>query len=71
MIGRFATNRAALASFPKDLLDGSREAARMADRIVRQLGFSDVDCESFSDSGARLVVAPESAEEHPFGRCSG
>jgi hypothetical protein len=30
-------------SFPRDLLDESGETVRMAERIVRQLGFTDLD----------------------------
>ena len=43
MISRFAFSPEALAAFPPDLLDGSRETLRMAERIVRQLGFQDLD----------------------------
>ncbi len=33
----------AMRAFPRDLLDGSRETVRMAERIVRQMGFTDFD----------------------------
>jgi hypothetical protein len=36
-------DRKALEAFPADLLDGSRETLRMAERIVRQLGFGDFE----------------------------
>lgn len=43
MISRFALDPEAFASFPKNLLDDCEESTRMAERIVREIGFE--NCE--------------------------
>lgn len=70
MISRFMLSREALEAFPQDLLDGSRETLRMAERIVRELGFADLDDMSPADLSQRLswaILAVEDAEPEDEG----
>jgi len=45
MISRFLLDPEAFDAFPKNLLDDCQETARMAERIVRQIGFSEEEYE--------------------------
>lgn len=70
MISRFVLSREALAAFPPDLLDGSRETLRMAERIVRQLGFEDLDDVAPLELSKRLswaILAVEDGEPEDEG----
>lgn len=53
----------AVNAFPRDLLDGSRETVRMAERIVRQMGFTDYEPASNGIPRERLAWAILALEE--------
>ena len=62
MISRFYADPDALKTFPRDLLDGSRETVRIAERIVREMGLEDVDegpATSLADRLAWAIAAME------------
>jgi hypothetical protein len=59
------------ASFPRDLLDGSSESVRMAERIVRQLGFEDYEADPPSLPAERLAWALRAMEAEDEGEGSG
>ncbi len=63
MISRFMLTPEAMQAFPRDLLDGSRETVRMAERIVRQMGFTDFDSGSAAPPSERLAWAILALEE--------
>lgn len=63
MISRLLLGPRASESFPKDLLDDSSETVRMAERIVRQLGFSDLDSGLPTALTQRLAWAIRAMEE--------
>ncbi len=53
----------AMKAFPRDLLDGSRETVRVAERIVRQMGFTDYEPEPHRAPRERLAWAIVALEE--------
>jgi hypothetical protein len=63
MISRFALDPAAFAAFPEDLLDGSRESVRMAERIIREIGVADDGFRPATPLSERLAWALEAMEE--------
>ena len=61
----FRVNEERLRALPRDLLDGSRESARMAERIMRMFGVlehSDNAPRSLADRLAWAIAAVESEE---------
>lgn len=60
-------NQESMRAFPRDLLDGSRETVRMAERIVRQMGFSDFEYGPSAPPWERLAWAIEALEEDGSG----
>ncbi|MEQ1855320.1 MAG: hypothetical protein ABL963_02565 [Longimicrobiales bacterium] len=63
MISRFMLDPDAMRAFPRDLLDGSRETVRMAERIVRQMGFTDFEYGPGAPPWDRLAWAIMALEE--------
>lgn len=67
MISRFVATPAALRTFPPDLLDGSAETVRIAERIMRQLGFSELECGPVGSPSERLAWAINALEDDAVG----
>lgn len=63
MISRFAMDPEAFERFPKDLLDDCQESARMAERIVRQIGFTEYEHQPPTTLSERLSWAIRAMEE--------
>lgn len=63
MISRFALDPVAFEAFPRDLLDGSRESVRMAERIIREIGVGDAGPAPVRPLSERLAWALEAMEE--------
>jgi hypothetical protein len=68
VISRFMLDPEAMRAFPRDLLDGSHETVRMAERIVRQMGFTNFEYGPPAPPWERLawaIVALEQEESWP------
>lgn len=63
MISRFALHPEVFEAFPRDLLDGSRESVRMAERIIRAIGVADDGFRPATPLTERLAWALEAMEE--------